>query len=87
MALSGVAKGLVMNLPRRRILQLAAGAVALPTVSRIARAQTYPSRPITMVVPFAAGGGLDATGRVIAERIRASLRQTVINRKRDWRER
>ena len=42
--------------PRRRFLHLAAGAAALPAVSRIARAQAYPSRPITMIVPFAAGG-------------------------------
>ena len=45
-----------MKLPRRRILQLAAGAAALPAMSRLARAQAYPSRPITMVVPFAAAG-------------------------------
>jgi tripartite-type tricarboxylate transporter receptor subunit TctC len=45
-----------MKLPRRKFLHLAAGAAALPTVTRIARAQAYPTRPITMVVPFAAGG-------------------------------
>jgi tripartite-type tricarboxylate transporter receptor subunit TctC len=44
-----------MKLPRRKFLHLAAGAAALPTVTRIARAQAYPTRPITMVVPFAAG--------------------------------
>ena len=42
--------------PRRRFLQLAASAAALPTISSIARAQTYPSRPITIVVGAAAGG-------------------------------
>ena len=41
-----------MKLPRREFLHLAAGAAALPAVSRTARAQTYPSRPITMVVPY-----------------------------------
>ena len=41
--------------PRRRFLTLAAGAAALPAVSRIASAQTYPTRPITMIVPFPAG--------------------------------
>jgi hypothetical protein len=42
-----------MKLPRRKFLHLAAGAAALPAVSRIARAQTYPSRPIRVIVPFA----------------------------------
>jgi hypothetical protein len=46
-----------MKLPRRQFLHLAAGAAALPAVSRIARAQTYPSRPVRIVVGFAAGGG------------------------------
>ena len=41
-----------MKLPRRRILHLAVGAAALPAVPRIARAQAYPSRPLTLVVPF-----------------------------------
>ena len=45
-----------MKLPRRQFLNLAAGAAALPTMSRIARVQSYPTRPITMVVPFPAGG-------------------------------
>ena len=45
-----------MKLPRRTFLHLAAGAAALPAVSRIARARSYPTRPITMVVPFPAGG-------------------------------
>jgi len=64
--------------PRRRFLGLAAGAVALPAMSRIAQAQTYPSRPITMIVPFAAGGTTDVVGRVLAERMRALLGQPVI---------
>jgi tripartite-type tricarboxylate transporter receptor subunit TctC len=67
-----------MKLPRRQFLHLAAGAAVLPTVSGIARAQTYPTRPITMIVPLAAGGGLDATGRVLADRMRHSLGQPVI---------
>jgi tripartite-type tricarboxylate transporter receptor subunit TctC len=45
-----------MKLPRRNFLHLAAGAAVLPVVSRIAWAQTYPSRPITIVAPFPAGG-------------------------------
>src|SRR5947209_7217195 len=70
--------GNAMAFPRRHFLSLAAGAVALPAVSPIARAQTYPTRPITMVVPFPAGGPLDTLGRIMAERMRASLGQPVI---------
>jgi tripartite-type tricarboxylate transporter receptor subunit TctC len=64
--------------PRRRFLALATGALALPAVSRMARAQAYPTRPITMIVPFPAGGSADATARVLAEQIRSSLGQPVI---------
>src|SRR5262249_22165206 len=72
-------KGHAMKLPhRRQFLHLAAGAAALPAVSRIARAQTYPSRPITIIVPFSAGGGIDVTGRILADRMRRSLGQPVI---------
>jgi tripartite-type tricarboxylate transporter receptor subunit TctC len=67
-----------MKLPRRRFLQLAAGAAALPTVSRFARAQVYPSRPVTILVPFAAGGPTDTLARTLAERMRVSLGHTVI---------
>jgi tripartite-type tricarboxylate transporter receptor subunit TctC len=64
--------------PRRRFLGLAAGAVSLPAVSRIASAQAYPVRPITMIVPTPAGGGPDAVGQVVADRMRNSLGQRVI---------
>ena len=64
--------------PRRQFLGLAAGAAALPAVSRIAWAQVYPSRPITMIVPFVAGGTNDAAARILAERMRQSLRQPII---------
>src|SRR5260370_15361579 len=67
-----------MKLPRRRFLHLAAGAAALPAVSRSAWAQAYPARSITMVVPFPAGGPLDALGRVMAEGMRSSLGQSII---------
>jgi hypothetical protein len=68
-----IKEGHAMKLPRREFLHLAAGAAALPAVSRIARAETYPSRPITMIVPFAAGGATDVVGRMMAERMRVSL--------------
>jgi tripartite-type tricarboxylate transporter receptor subunit TctC len=67
-----------MNLARRQFLHLAAGAAALPALRRIAKAQTYPARPITMVVPFAAGGPTDAIARIVAERMRASLGQPIL---------
>jgi tripartite-type tricarboxylate transporter receptor subunit TctC len=67
-----------MRIPRRRFLRLAAGAVALPALSRIATAQTYPTRPITMIVPVAAGSSSDVLGRVVAERMGKSLGQPII---------
>jgi tripartite-type tricarboxylate transporter receptor subunit TctC len=70
--------GYVMKLPRRRFLHLAAGAAALPFAPRIARAQAYPTRSITMVVPFPPGGATDTIGRPIAERMRELLGQPVI---------
>src|SRR5262249_45004629 len=66
------------ELARRRFLHLAAGAAALPAMSRSAEAQAYPTRPITMVVPFPAGGLADAIARVLAEQIRGSLGQPII---------
>jgi tripartite-type tricarboxylate transporter receptor subunit TctC len=59
-------------------MHLAAGAAVLPAVSRIARAQAYPTRPITMIVPFPAGGATDVIGRVVAERMRGPLGQRII---------
>ncbi len=67
-----------MRFPRRRFLYLAAGAAALPAISRVARAQAYPTRPITMIVPFAPGGAADVMARMIAEPLRAFLGQPVI---------
>jgi tripartite-type tricarboxylate transporter receptor subunit TctC len=71
-------EGHIMKLPRRQFLHLAAGVAALPAVSRIARAQAYPSRPITLVVPIAPGGANDVIGRILAPGMKASLGQTII---------
>jgi tripartite-type tricarboxylate transporter receptor subunit TctC len=67
-----------MKLPRRQFLHLAAGAAALPAVSRIARAQTYPSRPVTWVVFVPAGGAPDITARLIAQSLSRRLGQAVV---------
>jgi tripartite-type tricarboxylate transporter receptor subunit TctC len=67
-----------MKLPRRNFLRFAAGAAALPALSRVAMAQSYPSRPVTMIVPFPAGGATDVIARIMAERMREPLGQPVI---------
>ncbi len=67
-----------MKLPRRRFLHLAAGALGLPAAPRAASAQSYPSRPITMIVPYPPGGPTDTLGKILAERLRVSLGQPVI---------
>jgi tripartite-type tricarboxylate transporter receptor subunit TctC len=67
-----------MILPRRRLLGWAASAAAAPPLVAAAKAQTWPSRPISMIVPASAGGPTDAIGRVVAERMGALLGQTVV---------
>ena len=67
-----------MKLPRRRFLQLAAGAAALPAMSRIARAQAYPSRAIKLVTPFGPGGPTDVTARLVVQALQMSLAQNVV---------
>jgi tripartite-type tricarboxylate transporter receptor subunit TctC len=67
-----------MKLHRRRFLQLAAGATALPLASHLAGAETYPSRPITMLVGFPPGGPTDTLARLLADAMRPSLGQTVV---------
>ena len=67
-----------MKLPRRRFLHLAAGTAALPALSRFARAQAYPSRPITMVVGYGVGGPSDTIARIVAERMKPALGQPIV---------
>ena len=67
-----------MKLPRRRFLHLAAGALALPALSRTATAQSYPARPIRLVVPFPPGGAYDAVGRPWADKVKPLLGTVVI---------
>jgi tripartite-type tricarboxylate transporter receptor subunit TctC len=71
-----------MKLPRRDFLQLAAGAVALSAVSRIARAQGYPSRPVRIIVPFAPGGSTDITARLIGQWLSERLGQEFLTENR-----
>jgi tripartite-type tricarboxylate transporter receptor subunit TctC len=67
-----------MKLPRRKFLHLAAGAAALPAVSRVARAQAYPTRPIRLVIPFPPGGAFDAVGRPLADKMKSLLGTVVV---------
>ena len=75
---SGFHLGTIMKLQRREFLRLASAATTMPAVSRSADAQSYPTRPITMIVPFPAGGPTDLIARVIGERMRSSLGQSVV---------
>jgi tripartite-type tricarboxylate transporter receptor subunit TctC len=63
---------------RRQFLHLAAGAAALPAMSRIARAQAYPTRPVTLIVPFAAGGTSDVIVRIVGEHMSRTLGQHLV---------
>src|SRR6516164_222417 len=70
--------GTVMKLPRRNFLHLAAGAAALPTVSRFAWAQTYPTRPVRLIVPVAPSGAYDITARLIGPWLSERLGQQFV---------
>jgi tripartite-type tricarboxylate transporter receptor subunit TctC len=67
-----------MQFPRRRFLHLAVALAAVPAFSWGASGQTYPSRPVTIVVPYPAGGPTDTLARILADHMRTSLGQTVI---------
>src|SRR5262245_58783486 len=67
-----------MSLPRRKFLHLATGAVALPVVSRRARAQSYPSRPVRILVGFPPAGSTDITARLIGQWLSDRLGQQFI---------
>jgi tripartite-type tricarboxylate transporter receptor subunit TctC len=67
-----------MKIPRRRFLHLATGAIALPVTTHFARAQTFPTRPVRIVVGFSAGGVGDITARMIAQPLQQRLGQPVI---------
>ena len=68
-----------MTLPRRYFLRLAAGAALLPAVSRIARAQSYPTRPVRLIVPFEPGSSVtDITARLIGQWLSERLGQQFV---------
>jgi tripartite-type tricarboxylate transporter receptor subunit TctC len=67
-----------MKLPRRQFLHLAAGAAALPAVSRFAWAQAYPTRPVRIIVPFAPAGSGDILARLIGQWLSERLGQPFV---------
>ena len=78
-AIRNTDRRLVTQYPRRRILSLVAGAAALPAISKSARAQTYPTRPVRIIVGFAAGGASDLTARLMGQWLSERLgRQFII---------
>ena len=75
---AGISERDVMKLPRRQFLHLAAGAAALPTVSRVTWAQAYPTRPVRIIVGQAAGSGSDIAARLLGQRLSERLGQPFV---------
>src|SRR5262249_2279162 len=71
-------QGNLMKLPLRAFLHLVAGAAALPAMSQIAREQTYPSRPVKIIVPFGPAGATDITARLIGQWLSERLGQQFV---------
>jgi Tripartite tricarboxylate transporter family receptor len=72
----------IMKLPRRQFMRLAAGVVALPSVSRVARADTYPAKPVRLMNGFAAGGTADIFARLIGQWLSERLGQQFLTENR-----
>jgi tripartite-type tricarboxylate transporter receptor subunit TctC len=66
-----------MKLQRRQFLQLAAGAAALPVTSGVASAQTYPARPVRLVIGYTPGGSADLTARLMGQWLSEKLGQSL----------
>src|SRR5262245_19589261 len=75
---SARAGSMTMKLLRRQFLRLAAGAAGLPVISRVARAQTYPSRPVRLIVPLAPGGAGDILARLMGQWLSERLGQQFV---------
>jgi len=67
-----------VKLPRRQFLRLGAGAAALPAIGRVACAETYPARPIRLVVPFPPGGAFDTLARPWVEQVKPLLGTVIV---------
>jgi tripartite-type tricarboxylate transporter receptor subunit TctC len=72
---AGISERDAMKLPRRKFLHLAAGAAVLPAVSRVARAQAYPSRPVRVIVGFTPGSAPDIVARLMGQWLSERLGQ------------
>src|ERR1700732_125885 len=70
-----------MRLPRRQFLHLAAGGAVLPAISRITWVQSYPTRPVHLIVGFPAGGGNDILARLIGQSLSEKLGQPLVSRR------